>query len=219
MPAGGHISSKRFKIPWGYVKVILQILANRDGVGAGECDLIDEATRCPSANTGWLWDVRTSFMSTSSGCSMAKAMARATESGEIASRRKSFMASRALSSEMLSASSDSVTPGEMTVTRGHEVFTPRRNVTAREVLDERVECDYEVQSLPPNSPYTLYESVYYQSLVEAAFAQPAIPSTSRLWGFATVLTRSWEASARGSLLLTPNSVVIAFETRVANGGS
>ena len=68
-----------------------------------------------------------SFTFTSTGCSMAKAMARATESGEIESRRKSFMASRAPHRRCYRlASSDSVTPGEMTVTRV-SLFSWRRS--------------------------------------------------------------------------------------------
>ena len=35
------------KISWGDVKVILQILANKDRTRAGECDLIGDAVAAP----------------------------------------------------------------------------------------------------------------------------------------------------------------------------
>src|ERR1700759_3608132 len=57
-----------------------------------------------------------SLTSTSHGCTMANAMALAIADGGMARARYSRMASRAFASEIDSASSDSVTPGEMTLT-------------------------------------------------------------------------------------------------------
>src|SRR6185295_9944393 len=57
-----------------------------------------------------------SLTSTSGGCPMANAMASAIADAGMARARYSRMASRACTSEIDSASSDSVTPGEMTLT-------------------------------------------------------------------------------------------------------
>src|SRR5690606_14861560 len=58
-----------------------------------------------------------SLVSTSSGWGMADWMARAMASGLMAILRNSFICSRPVGSAMLSASSDSVTPGLMVLTR------------------------------------------------------------------------------------------------------